>query len=184
MAGNYQRHKSLKMEDIIPKVYYSMSLNPEEQYPKTVDRYSKVKEDIKLIFNEIQTIDYIFNMEVSPTGRLHFHGIICFHGNPLYFYLYFLPKLNLKYSYEIDTINDSHKWITYCNKQYDIWREMCIDPIVKRWSKGALPYAPERSGEGTLRNDAAKRVIHKLPETVRLGVGGGPYDEDPTLIEL
>lgn len=108
-----------KLEDIKENTLYSLTLNPSEQfYKKRVDREQYVVSDlIKMFRKDPSTTGHVY-LEISPHGRLHFHGVIGILDRYT-FYRDMVPQLEDSYTIEIDTIKDEDVWKTYCMKQQE-----------------------------------------------------------------
>lgn len=112
----------LKIEDVKENVDYAMTIAPSDdhQYWNEEDRIEKFERYYKLyMISRLLPNTFSFNMEISPTGRLHFHGSIRFKNQKsiLKFYLNDIRFLTLHNQIELDTITDNKVWSDYCHKQ-------------------------------------------------------------------
>lgn len=121
---SYQKFKFLKYECVTNNDTYTISLNPEDSYQfwNSDDRmevftlhHAAYLKKLTLV-NRTNVFTTDIYLEISPTGRLHYHGTIKILNKKL-FYLHTLHKLQSYYVYEIDTIADSDTWFAYCTKQ-------------------------------------------------------------------
>jgi len=119
--NNHAKHKGIKIENIKIGTQYAFTLNPEEQPT------SNSKKDVwvwyRKIYQLIQPlhglIDITLYLEISPTGRYHFHGFIVPYD--IHIYVTFLLVLKKVAVYEIDTISEQSVWMKYVHKQSNIW---------------------------------------------------------------
>lgn len=125
-AGQGAFHSSnLKIENVDVKEWYSITMNPSDDH-----QYWGAKERQKMFVNWAQltfyrillNTDYILYLELSPAGRLHWHGKIRFRNKErlIKFYMDDINKLNKILIFEIDTIKDKDVWDTYIQKQYSL----------------------------------------------------------------
>lgn len=120
----HQKFKFIKYEECEEGVDYAITLNPEDTYQywdieQRMDAFNKYHKGYlgKLTASSIDNIFIMsLRIEVSPNGRLHYHGILKI-LNKKHFYLYTIHKLQKIYAYKIDTINKPDVWETYYNKQ-------------------------------------------------------------------
>lgn len=114
----------LSPEVIIAKTLYSITLNPSNDRQgwnsckTSKERIEWVSACMQILMAKIPNIQLDLYMEVSRTGRLHFHGTISFNSNDeirLFFVEYIQSWLQLMHI-DIDTIEDPEKWYTYCTK--------------------------------------------------------------------
>lgn len=127
-----QAYSCLDM-DKMDTAQYTFNLNPELQPDWNQDiceHYVPIKAWYRKIIGSVQLMKYcniIMYLEISPTGRYHFHGIIKI-KNVLNFFVHDLYRLKQIGTYEIDTIKDLEVWTKYCSKQdyliKDIFRGM------------------------------------------------------------
>lgn len=115
----------VKYEDCIEsEQLYAITLNPEDshQYWNSDNRiiefnkYHKNYLQKHLLRGNNNVFHMELRLEVSPQGRLHYHGILQIYRK-LDFYIYVLHKLQMIYMYEIDTIKDLKVWGEYMSKQ-------------------------------------------------------------------
>jgi len=114
-------------EAIVPKKKYTYTLSPDDdhQYWKCTDRIDKLQEFMLLEILRYPNVDIVAKMEVSRTGRLHYHGTISFLDKEAikHFFVIAIHDI-LKFSQlEIDTIADEDKWNQYIAKQdlFNVW---------------------------------------------------------------
>lgn len=106
----------LNMEDIELETLYTFTMNKRS-------RIGILKKDIRDYLIHFKTISpyvqYYMVPEISPKGRLHYHGTIRFtaHRDIFSFYYNILPVLAEDCSIEIDTIKDINEWNKYIIKQ-------------------------------------------------------------------
>lgn len=133
--GKYKKQNDvLSIEDIMSGIKYTFNFNPNDDFQYWHDN-ERVDKLLKMAQYWLDDIDAIIemNMEVSPLGRLHFHGTIKWGLAPngadglptvahaptalLSFYLHTLPRLMKKGTLKIGIIQDAAIWETYCTKQ-------------------------------------------------------------------
>lgn len=118
MGFEKPRNSTLKLEDIKENTLYSLSLNPSDQRLTKPDRMLHVIGDaLKLFHRDRSSMGHIY-VEVSPHGRIHFHGVIGILDR-LEFYVNMLPRIEDDYTIEMDTIKDEKIWHDYCVKQQE-----------------------------------------------------------------
>lgn len=144
MSTNFQ-YSFMKYEDCKNDTVYTITLNPKNEYQYFTN------EDRKQAFfryhkNYIQKLTFLTKpimtnifttelyMEISPTGRLHFHGTIKILNKHM-FYIHVLYKLQDMYSYEIDHLTDPVIWTKYCLKQQPFYDKMEVGHDFKRMTK-------------------------------------------------
>lgn len=118
---DYQRHKGVKIEELVTGQTYAISINPKFQ-PTALNKhriYFWYRAFYDSLVKHKNSVELKLYLESSPTARLHFHGTIRI--KEIIGYLGFLSALAEDTSYEIDTIEDEQVWIEYTQKQYDIW---------------------------------------------------------------
>lgn len=151
------------MEDVKKGVKYSFTLNPGDirnfknkgdtslmyvRNPNIIrQRVKYAVEMLEEYHSHLIACTYELYPELSPTGRLHFHGTIEINDVFNFFY-HDLVLFQNGSVYEIDTIKDPDVWTTYCTKQKGImetyWQSAeltypMIYPKPKADKKKALP---------------------------------------------
>lgn len=130
--------QSIKMESMAPDTLYAFTFSPVDSrtFPNVGSKMTKTKNELvtetvileqldlwKEYLRKMKYCNFAVYPELSPTGRLHFHGFIQ-PRDILLFYYHDLHILN-DYSYEIDTIGegeDNHKkYADYVWKQKSLW---------------------------------------------------------------
>ncbi len=114
------KHSLPKLELVLSDATYAFNFNPKNQFIKT--RLKKQYDLLRKILPDDDACYYSLKLfpELSPTGRLHFHGLIKF-KNPFYFYYRVLPKLISHGTVVIKEIEDFECWTTYIQKQSKIF---------------------------------------------------------------
>lgn len=137
-------HQCIKPEDVIPFNKYTFSYNPEEQ--PSVQRFYSIRlnemeswsQKIYDVFDSLKYSRIDTYVEISGSGRLHFHGYIRIYDIPN-FYFYDLKKLKHYGTYEIDFITDPLKWDLYCKKQKDFMDQFCSkNGIIYHYTKSDI----------------------------------------------
>lgn len=84
----------------------------------SIQDYDKKLTTVKELINKLHGSKLVLFPELSPTGRLHFHGILVVVDifNFYWHDLYLLDSV----MYEVDTISERDKWLNYCQKQSHI----------------------------------------------------------------
>jgi hypothetical protein len=129
MSKNKQYTKSgnqgVKLEDMEIGQTYAITINPASQ-PE--NKHSVLPwrnlcmwlchyKDWLIQFQD--GVELVLYLEVSPTGRYHFHGkLVLLDYND---YINFLEIMNKQHHYEIDTIKDMDVWDLYIKKQRKIF---------------------------------------------------------------
>lgn len=119
-----KRWSGIPYEKMEENVEYAISINPadEWQYWNAEDRletYLKCHKNYLrrlAILGNVHVCQFNLYLEISQNGRLHYHGKLKVFSKKL-FYIYVIHKLQIRYTYEIDVINDADKWHEYCTKQ-------------------------------------------------------------------
>lgn len=118
-AGFKDKHKALKYEDVKINTNYAFTLNPSNKYQK-FNSYTRPSEFLKIVNELLGNIKhYVLYPEISPKGRIHFHGWIWFDTQQeiIEFYLNKIHDLGENSTYEMDILNDVKIWTDYCTKQ-------------------------------------------------------------------
>lgn len=115
----------LSPEVITPLVKYTLTMNPDDdhQFWGVDDRIDAVLKYFKYQVKMLSTLCNIdVYMEMSKTGRLHWHGTIEFkdYKGVKNFYLFQIHNMLKTMQIEMDTIADSEKWLTYCTKSQSL----------------------------------------------------------------
>ena len=117
--------KWAKKNVISPEEYildkdYSITINPCDrfQYFGDVDRINKLKKRYELLLLEYPNVEHELYMEISRTGRLHFHGSIKFtsHKALLHYFLIHINEIMEVSNIDIDELKDPIVWMEYCRK--------------------------------------------------------------------
>lgn len=119
----YKKHNLLKFEHMLLNTVYCITLNPEDdgQCFGNIQRINDFMEKHKKALNVIikDTCHLELMLEISPSGRLHFHGYITLFDK-ISFYSDIIHNLMKKYMIEIDIINDPCVWNNYIVKQCEL----------------------------------------------------------------
>ena len=124
---NTQKSTLLKFEEMTTNVQYAVTLNPEDDHQEwsALDRlsdfYHKQKKILTFMLKDSAHLDLM--VELSPNGRLHFHGYLTLYDK-IAFYLNVVHNLSKKYSIKIDTLTSDGKWKEYIEKQADLHQHM------------------------------------------------------------
>lgn len=117
------KNSILKLEDINTGIEYSLTINPNDKlqgFSPLLMREIKLHDILNKITNLIP-LKYSVQLypEISPKGRLHFHGRIMFskQRHILQFYLSVIPDILNHATMEMDTIKEPEVWSKYCSKQ-------------------------------------------------------------------
>lgn len=113
------KQKALSMEDVMVDTNYAFTINPSDKYQK-FNSYTRLSDFLKDSTHYLSTLcRYVLYPELSPKGRLHFHGWIWFNTTDeiVQFYLNYLPSIKDKCTYEMDYLTDIQVWTKYCLKQ-------------------------------------------------------------------
>jgi len=112
------------MEHAKTNIKYAFSFNPESQpCSYASDRIQKWWVEQVKLFGSLKGSSIELSVEISKTGRLHFHGVIQL--TTLWkFYYYDVPKLMKDGAFEIDTISKHDEWMAYVDKNKDEMSEM------------------------------------------------------------
>lgn len=124
------KFKVIKPEDCVIDTLYSFSYNPEEQpdiqrfYNIRLNEFESWSQRVYEVFASLRYSHIRTYMEISRSGRLHFHGYIKI-KDIVQFYFYDLRKLKHYGTFEIDFINDPLKWDLYIKKQKEMMEPFC-----------------------------------------------------------
>lgn len=120
------KYGSLKLNILSPELIetkrpYSFNLNPSDEhqyFSKESNRIRDVGRYFSTYLVTLFTAHCEVYMEISRTGRLHFHGIITFNttNDIRQFYIEAIHNLLKQCTIEIDTIKDMDIWRTYITK--------------------------------------------------------------------
>lgn len=112
-----------KFEDVMDGDVFSFTFNPNDTYQFWDDncRTEKFHDWARTLFTNIfPKFDVHLCLEISPQGRLHYHGLIKI-NNRKHFYENYIFMLKEYAQVEIDTISDPAYWYWYMHKQhYDV----------------------------------------------------------------
>lgn len=118
-------------ENIVKNEFYSFTINPSDdyQYWNTSSWEERIKSlSAYMTHYMLKKINarVVLHMEFSRTGRLHFHGTICFiHTRQIQeFYLMTIHWLLDRAQIEMDTLKDQQVWNTYCRKSNHLISEV------------------------------------------------------------
>lgn len=133
----HQKCKSLKLECLNLDDEYSITISPPDyRDSKTarsnsvqiqIDFRQKLEESINF-FKKLKHCSLLLFTELSPTGRIHFHGYLKILDIWKFIYqdVYFLNQM----SYEIDTMKpDCEDKVSYANLQYGVsqkYQDYCM----------------------------------------------------------
>lgn len=79
-----------------------------------------------LTMNVVEGMDFRLHAELSKSGKLHYHGTICFFTNMAVMeWIWKLRKLQNHFTYNVDVINDAEKWNDYRFKQRRLMEPFC-----------------------------------------------------------
>lgn len=112
----------MSIEDIELEEPYTFTVNPSDKYQfwDTEDRVVSATGYMNTFFlKQIGKFSFIeLQMEISPKGRIHYHGQIMFYSYSQVksFYLETIPFLLKSYEIEIGLIDDISDWKIYCEK--------------------------------------------------------------------
>lgn len=125
---------------------YTFTLNPKEQHFGRECRFNFMYKHIFNILQCLHSCDYVLYPEISKLGRIHYHGTIVI-NDVVEFYVYDIPFLMDRFTFEIDTITDDDKWTKYMTKQQAIME----------------PYAKTNKTPYKLDSKVLKRLIYEKP---------------------
>lgn len=122
-------HSALKLETIKLNTWYTLNLNPVDPpigCDINDDKFNMFYGHTYKFFQSLKYSKIILYIELSPTGRIHFHGTVCPLRSVIGFTLHDIPIFEKFGTYKIDTISDESIWKTYITKQVDLWK-----PVLK-----------------------------------------------------
>lgn len=136
----FTKTEIISPEEIILKEVYSITINPSDkrQYFDCIDRVELLVEYMEKEICKVPNVDLKLHMEISRTGRLHFHGTISFNSYETItrFYKCHIHQWLEWGHINIDTIKDKEVWKTYCEKSKNIINEVLeTSKIIKRYHK-------------------------------------------------
>lgn len=124
-----ERYKSIEAEKIEVGTKYAFTISPQKDFGLVgIDYYTKAMGYMAMKINKLSNCDIFIYPELSKLGRLHFHGWIKI-IHVLYFYLTDIKVLCDIGSFEIDTISEPDKWLTYVTKQNKIYEDKLIKSL-------------------------------------------------------
>lgn len=112
---------------------YAITINPEDNrntIKDTINDYQSVKDHIKSthqdniqnIFKNLKYCEVLLYPELSPTGRLHYHGVLTV-IDTIQFLWHDVQIIREHAQCEIDTIKEMKVWEEYISKQYHLMKE-------------------------------------------------------------
>lgn len=136
----------LSPEEVKTKTLYTLTIAPSDGLQfwdcNSIQRIADSITDIEtcVIYPLCPNTDIHLTLEVSRTGRIHWHGTIEFTKTEdiRMFYLNHIHRLtDNRYMIEIDTINDADYWDVYCNKSFYLWKTKISskETLIKRKPK-------------------------------------------------
>lgn len=128
-----KRNEIIDFEAVNTETDYAITINPcdKHQFFKDNHRIGTFMEDIhRILYNSSKVYKYRLYLEVSPKGRLHWHGYIKI-KDPIQFYLYSVPHMLALSTVVIKPIDDSEVWYNYCNKQLVLHTECLSNHFTK-----------------------------------------------------
>nr|UOF80451.1 rep protein [Cressdnaviricota sp.]UOF81224.1 rep protein [Cressdnaviricota sp.] len=105
-----------------PNIPYTLTINPNDDYQffkeNMEDRIKKSVNHMNYILKNYTCLHINLQMDISRTGRIHWHGTITFpcEMSIKRFFFEIIHELLTKHIIEIDTIEDLVKWTEYMNK--------------------------------------------------------------------
>lgn len=123
------RNQIPAMETIDPSVTYAFNLNPSTQYENQKKRFHiciNAHTILLKLLGDDKIVTWVLHPELSPTGRVHYHGTIQIH-DPFNFYIR-LSKFLEQSTVVIKPITPDDKWHDYCHKQ-----ALIIKPNLKHY---------------------------------------------------
>lgn len=135
-----EKEKKITPHMFRPKIDFSITINPEEQYEQDPERLEKIVKRVRRKMDNL-SLQYILHAELSspssPTKhkypRVHFHGIIRFENAKQikrWYTMDYFKLADIGY-FEIDQLNNPTIWYTYCTKEDDIMRAITTPHIIK-----------------------------------------------------
>lgn len=132
----HTKHKGIKMELYKLNEYYAITISPVDEriHLRKVPNEIKMYEYYQAQYRDIEIVlsHKLFGCkielypELSPTGRLHFHGIVRI--TDIFKFMYHdLHRISELGCYEVDTIEGDDgmaKWLLYCTKQLHIMKPL------------------------------------------------------------
>lgn len=103
-------------------VEYTFTVNPNDKFQfwddHLNDRISKSKSHCNKLLRTYCSIKVKLHMDVSRTGRIHWHGTVKFPSDEAIktFYIKYIHEMLEEHQIEMDTINDIEYWNDYCTK--------------------------------------------------------------------
>lgn len=134
-------------QDIQLEIEYSITVSPADtfQFWNQIDseRIKKATNHMQYIIRRTPNIHYKLHLDVSRTGRIHWHGTIKFISVQAIreFYLEIIHRLLEDHKIEIDTIKDAKVWHEYCTKIKHLWDVVVqTKDVLKNLKKGPIKY--------------------------------------------
>lgn len=124
---NPHKKPILGPDKVSTNVRYTFTVAPNDDYQFWNDnengRIKKATNHMTYIVKRHPNINFVLNMDVSSTGRIHWHGTIMFKhdANIRYFYMEVIHDLLKNHQIEMDTIADIVVWDEYCHKVRKLW---------------------------------------------------------------
>lgn len=114
-------------ENVDTDALYAFNWNPITQpVMDSAGGYTRWLTGCRRLLNRCLNCEITSVPEVSPKGRVHFHGLLSI-DNVINFYLFDLQKLMGFGSLKIATIADSEVWRIYMYKQEALMKPFCED---------------------------------------------------------
>jgi len=126
---DYKKEEIIGIEKLTLCEWHTFNLNPDDsrQYwdnNSVLNRIDSMESYVeKYLIPELKKYAMVeMYMEVSPKGRLHFHGVIMFTTNTYLrlFYLDYIHNILTKFTMTMGKITDKQIWYDYITKQQNI----------------------------------------------------------------
>lgn len=139
-----KQFKGLKAEEYVELGgRYAITISPEDSRDSEKDTfkdYSDIKEhirevndnNIQNIFKRLKFCEVEVYPELSPTGRLHYHGVLTV-IDTVGFLWHDVQIIREQSICEVDTIKDMNIWLEYVQKQQHLMNfyfDMDVKPII------------------------------------------------------
>lgn len=157
-----KRNDVLSLEDVKVNVHYALTINPNDQHQYFGEprRELLFNADLKDSFFPTE-IERDLYMEVSPKGRLHWHGLLLFREREeiFRFYTRVISNWIRESTVTLKAITSMEDWLKYCKKQ-ELFHDILKDKfgietpnsfalpkeceVDYEWNPGVEPLGPPR----------------------------------------
>lgn len=123
--ADFAKQQILSPTDIVIAKDYTFTVNPSDkhQFFGNLDRIKEATKHINVFLRCYPKVRIYLALDMSRTGRIHWHGTIMFPTTESIrmFYEQYVHSMLETHQIEMDTIADTDKWNEYIHKVENLW---------------------------------------------------------------